>query len=86
MRRTRTAGISAAELASADLPTSPKATAESLSLAVQAALADGARRLEFVLPAGLCFGLFGAPPGKQNLGFEMVPKFRMNLRKYDNRP
>ena len=28
-RRTRTAGISAAELASADLPTSPKATAES---------------------------------------------------------
>ena len=60
----RTAGISAAELASADLPTSPKATAESLSLAVQAALADGARRLEIALPAGVRF----SEGSKQTLG------------------
>ena len=39
-----------------------------MSLAVQSALADGHRRLEISLPDGLCFGLFGEPPGKQLLG------------------
>ena len=63
MRRTRTAARWP-ELASADLPTSPKATAESLSLAVQAALADGARRLEIALPAGVRF----SEGSKQTLG------------------
>ena len=49
----------------AGLPTSPKELATDASLAVQAALSDGHRRLEVSLPDGLCF--FGGA-GKQNLG------------------
>ena len=51
-----------------ELPDSPKSIATDLSIAVQAALGAGKRRLEIVLPDGLCFGLFGPPPGKQQLG------------------
>jgi hypothetical protein len=49
-------------------PESPKEVATEMSLAVQAALSDGKRRLEIALPDGLQFGLFGQPPGKQELG------------------
>jgi len=51
-----------------DIPESPKALATELSLAVQSAVSDGKRRIELTLPEGLCFGLFGAPPGQQVLG------------------
>jgi len=49
-------------------PASPKDIATEMSLAVRAALSDGKRRLDVTLPDGLCFGLFGVPPGKQVLG------------------
>jgi len=50
------------------LPGSPKDIATEMSLAVSAALTDGKRRLDVTLPDGLCFGLFGSPPGAQTLG------------------
>ena len=52
----------------AKLPTSPKEIATEMSLAVQAALGAGERRLNVELPEGLCFGLFGGAPGQQTLG------------------
>jgi hypothetical protein len=55
-----------------EIPESPKQLATELSLAVQAALSDGKRRLEITLPDGLCFGLFGQPPGQQVLGDPLV--------------
>lgn len=55
-----------------DIPGSPKELATALSLAVQAAVSDGKRRLEITLPDGLCFGLFGQPPGQQELGDPMA--------------
>ena len=61
---TRTTSVAMAEL----LPSSPKELAQQMSLSVQAALADKHRKLEVKLPSGLCFGLFGQPPGKQMLG------------------
>lgn len=57
----------------AELPESPKEIATQLSLAIAAALSDGERRLEVTLPDGLCFGLFGAPPGRQELGAPDTP-------------
>ena len=52
----------------AEVPGTPKDVATAMSVAVQAALRDGKRHLQISLPAGLGFGLFGAPPGKQLLG------------------
>ena len=52
----------------AEVPGTPKEVATAMSVAVQAALRDGKRQLQISLPAGLGFGLFGAPPGKQLLG------------------
>ena len=52
-------------MADITLPSSPKDVATQASLAVQAALSDGHRRLEVTAPEGLCF--FGSQ-GKQTLG------------------
>jgi len=54
--------------APAKLPESPKQLAAQMSVAVQSALKGQCRLLEVRLPDGLCFGLFGKPPGKQMLG------------------
>ena len=50
------------------LPTSPKAVATEMSVAVQAALQARQYRLEVTTPPGLCFGLFGKEVAKQLLG------------------
>ncbi len=64
----RTVRVGPPSMKVAELPGSPKDLATQMSLAIQAALTDRHRRLEIVLPDGLCFGLFGEPPGKQMLG------------------
>lgn len=64
----------------AELPGSPKELAEEASLGVQAALSAGCRRLEVVVPDGLCF--FGQQ-GKQMLGDPDIPPPRAMRDKAD---